>query len=240
MTIGTFFIYGLFRLKFKQPLQFIKEYDKKQFWFLILLTFIPFVIHTVIGLVYGSDIRPRWGYVFWYMLGIMLFYFLPCKIEKKEFNVVVKCVYFVMLIIFISFGTLLTVEKTYRSRMFADVIWSDLNKIWSKQFDTPLKYVGGDSEWSFPMSIYGNTHPINVMDTFGYKNPWIDEEDLKKHGVIILHKNRGKMGYESHLACHYLSEDYPIDIKEYKFVLYNALGQPRDYKMYYVIIPPMK
>ena len=101
--IGTLVIYGLYRLKFSKKIEFIKDYDKKQFWFLIILTFMPCIIHTVIGLCYGSDIRPRWGYVFWYMLGIMLFYFFPAKTEKEEFKFILKSAYSVMLIIFLSF-----------------------------------------------------------------------------------------------------------------------------------------
>ena len=240
MMIGTLVIYGLFRLKFKEPFKLIEEYDKKQFWFLILLSFIPFFIHVIIGLIYGSDIRPRWGYVFWYMLGIMLFYFFPSKIEKQEFNYTVKCVYSVMLIIFLAFGTMLTVEKTYRSRFPVNVVWNDLKTFWAESVDTPLKYVGGDSEWSFPLTIYGDTHPVNIMDTFGYKNPWIDEEDLKKHGAIIVDKRADRIAQEVRIACPYLDENYKYEIKEYKFMLYNALRQPREYTMHYIIIPPIK
>lgn len=239
MIIGTLFIYGLYRFKFKQEWKIIKDYDKKQFWFLILLCFVPFIIHVFIGLWYGSDIRPRWGYVFWYMFGIILFYCLPSKVERKEFDFVVKCAYFVMLVIFLSLGTLLTVEKNYRSRYPVAEVFGDLKEIWAENVDTPLKYVGGDSEWSFPITIYGDTHPTNIMDTFGYKNPWIDEDDLKKSGAIILDR-RAKMAiYWAKLAAPYLPENYRFKMHQYKFDVKNALGQSREYKIYYIIIPPM-
>lgn len=241
MSCGTLLIYGLYRLKFKQPFECIKDYDKKQFWFLILLCFVPFVIHVLIGLWYGSDIRPRWGYVFWYMLGIMLFYYFPTKIEKKEFDYIVKCAYSMMLIIFLTLGTLLAVEKNYRSRYPVAQVWAELNELWAKQgINVPLKYVGGDSEWSFPLTIYGDTKPINIMDTFGYKNPWIDEDDLKKSGAIIIDRRRDRLDKETRQACPYLDEEYEIIPVEYKFFVKNALGQSREYTTYYVIIPPME
>lgn len=239
MCCGMLFIYGLFRLKFKQEYIFIKEYDKKQFWFLLLLCFVPFLVHVFIGLYFGSDIRPRWGYVFWYMAGIMLFYFFPVKVERKEFDFIVKCVYSVMLIIFLSLGTLLTVEKNYGSRYPVDTVFSGLKSVWKENIDTPLKYIGGDSTWSFPITVYGDTHPINIMDTFGYKNPWIDEDDLKKSGAIFVDKFPKRTLYWAKLATPYLSEDYRMKLHAYIFNVKNALGQSREYEIYYVIIPPI-
>lgn len=238
--IGTLTIYFLYRLKFARKLDFIKEYNKKQFWFLLIITFAPCLIHTLIGLCYGSDIRPRWGYVFWYMLGIMLFYFFPAKTEKEEFKFILKSSYLVMLIVFLSFGTILTVEKNYRSRYPVAKVFGDLKSIWAAKYDTPLKYIGGDSEWSFPISIYGDTHPINIMDTFGYKNPWIDEEDLKKSGAIIIDRDSDNVIKETRQACPYLSEDYVIEPAEYKFFVHNALKMPREYTVSIYVVPPVK
>ena len=131
--IGTLVIYSLFRLITKQKLEFTKEYNKKEFWFLLILTFVPCIIHTLIGLYYGSDVRPRWGYVFWYMLGIMLFYSFPCKTEEKEFKIALKLSYIVMFIIFLVMGTMFTVEKNYRSRYPVDIIWNDMSTLWNRK-----------------------------------------------------------------------------------------------------------
>ena len=119
-------------------------------------------------------------------------------------------------------------------------MFGDLKNIWAEQYDTPLKYIGGDSEWSFPISIYGDTHPINIMDTFGYKNPWIDEEDLKKSGAIIIDRNPYHVIEETRQACPYLSEDYVIEPMEYKFFVHNALGMPKEYTVAIFVVPPIK
>ena len=237
--IGTLAIYALFRFVQARKLEFIKDYDKKQFWFLLILTFVPCIIHATIGLVYGSDIRPRWGYVFWYMLGIMLFYFLPSKTGEKEFKFILKSAYTVMLITFLALGTLFTVEKNYRSRYPVAKIFGDLQTVWAQKYSSPLKYVGGDSEWSFPLSIYGKTHPINIMDTFGYKNPWIDEEDLKKSGAIIVDRRPENIIKETRKACPYLDKNFVIKPVKYNFKIYNALNLSRDYYTYYFIVPPI-
>ena len=41
-------------------------------------------------------------------------------------------------------------------------------------------------------------------------------------------------------SCPYLDEDYPMNIKEYKFKVKNALNMEREYQIYYMIVPPQK
>ena len=238
--IGTLAVYCLFRFVKARTIEFIKDYDRKQFWFLLILTFLPCLIHTIIGIIYGSDIRPRWGYVFWYMLGIMLFYFFPCKIDNKDFKFILKSAYIVMLIIFLILGTLFTVEKNYRSRYPVAEVFEDIQTVWAENYNTPVKYIGGDSEWSFPITIYGEGHPINIMDTFGYKNPWIDEEDLKKSGAVFIDRNPYRLIKSVKKACGYLNEDFIISPVKYNFKIFNALNLSRDYYTYYFIVPPIK
>ena len=242
--IGTLAIYGFYRIIFDREFEFVKNYDKEKFWFLIILSFFSLVIHTLIGIICGSDIRPRWGYVFWYMLGIMLFYFFPSKIDKDSFKFILKSSYAVMFIILISMGTMLAVEKNYRSRYPVAKTWEILQNIWAKEYKTPLKYIGGDSEWSFPVSIYADSHPINIMDTYGYKNPWIDEEDLKKHGAIIIDKWDEGVKYAAINAAPYLNLKFDeIELKEFYLTVQNAIKFPKEergYTVYYYIIPPVK
>ena len=242
--IGTIAIYALYRIVFDQNVKFVKEYDKEKFWFLILLSFFSLVVHTVIGVICGSDIRPRWGYVFWYMLGIMLFYCFPSKIDKTSFKFIFKSAYAVMIIIFITMFIMLAGERNYRSRYPVAKVWDGLEKIWAEKYNTPLKYIGGDSEWSFPLSIYSKDHPTNIMDTYGYKNPWIDEEDLKKYGAIIIDRWDEGVKYATIKAAPYLNLEFDdIPLEEYTFTVQNAIKYPkkeREYTIYYYIIPPIQ
>ena len=107
-----------------------------------------------------------------------------------------------------------------------------------KYNNTPLKYVGGDSEWSFPLTIYAKNHPINIMDTFGYKNPWIDEKDLKKNGAVFINRNPSIIKDEIRKGCPYLSKEIEIVPVEYKFIVHNALKMPREYTIYYYMVAP--
>lgn len=238
LIAGVIVIFALTKLKFKSPFKFIENYKNEDVWFLILIGFTPLVIHLVMGFINGGTMRPRWGYEFWYMTGIILFYFFPTEISKKEFDFTFKLAYSAMFIIFLSLGTLLAVEKNYRSRYPVDTVFNDIKEIWAENAGTPLKYIGGYIEWTLPLTIYGNTHPDCMLDTFGYKNPWIDEQDLEKSGVFIIDRTIEKVQKQTKMACPYLPDDYKIEPVNYRFEVKNALGMPREYSIYYFIVPP--
>lgn len=240
LIAGSLAIFGITKLKFKSPFKFVENYKKEDFWFLILIGFVPLIFHLVMGFINGGTMRPRWGYEFWYMLGIMLFYFVPTEISKKEFDFIFKLAYSAMFIILVALGTLLAVEKNYRSRYPVDTVFNDIKAIWAENVGTPLEYVGGYIEWTLPLTIYGDTHPDCMLDTFGYKNPWISEENLKKSGVFVIDRTIEKVKKQTKMACPYLPDDYKIEPKNYKFTVKNALGMPREYSIHYFIVPPIE
>ena len=209
-------------------------------WFLILFSVIPLLIHLTMGICGGGTMRPRWGFEFMYLIGIIMFYFFPTKdISRKDFNFITGFAYFAMLVILIVMGTLLSVEKNYRSRYPVAKIYNDMQTFWSESQKTPLKYLGGYIEWTLPLTIYQDSHPQIILDTHGYKNPWIDEEDLKASGILIIDRNIDDVIGETQKSCPYLKDDFKIEPKEYKFGITNAFGQPREYTIHYFIVPPM-
>lgn len=232
IIVGMFFIF-----KYKHSFK-IQKADEK-FWFLTILTFTPLIVHLLLAIYTGSNMRPQWNYVFWFLSGILFFYMLPDKLNQNEFKFVVKFSYIVMLVVSVSFGTMLTVEKNYRSRYPVNDVFQDFKNIWTDEFGVPLKYVGGFHEFTFPLSIYGDTHPINIMDTFGYKNIWIDEQDLENHGALIISRRPYKLDNYVRKSCPYFTEDNAVIPKEYKFIVRNALNMPREYTIYYFIVPPI-
>ncbi len=235
--ILTFFI--LMKIIYKSPFEIRKNYSKSEAWFLLILGFAPIILHLLMGTIEGGTMRPRWGFEFWYLISIILFYFFPTDITKKEFNFGIKCGFFAMIITFIALGTLLTVEKNYRSRYPVSKIYKDMKQIWEAKSNKPLKYIGGYIEWTLPLTIYSENHPDCILDTFGYKNPWIDENDLKQTGILIIDRTKNQVTKQTFKSCPYLQKDHKVKPVEYKFTLKNALGKEREYTIYYYIVPPM-
>ena len=239
VIFGSLLIFVLLKKKFNSAFKFIESYDKKDFWFLILLGLGPIILHLLMGLIDGGNMRPRWGFEFWFLLGVMLFYFFPVNVTKKEFVFTLKSAYVVMFIIFLALGGLLSIEQNYRSRYPVAEVFGDLKKAWAEEVNTPVKYVGGYLEWTLPLTIYGDLHPKTILDTHGYKDPWLDAEDVKKSGVLVLDRTYDQtIGYVR-MSCPYLSEDFVIEPVEYKFNVRNFFGMPREYTIYYFIVPPM-
>ena len=239
--IGSVVLYFVFMLLTKQPIR-LREIDSKQdLWFFLLLGFAPLLIHLVMGILEGGTMRPRWGFEFWYMTGIMLFYFFPCKVEKKDFDIFLCMALFAMAATLIALGTLLAVEKNYRSRYPVPQVYGDVKAIWEEQTGTPLKYLGGYIEWTLPLVIYNQNDNLNcLLDTFGYPSPWINQEDFKKSGAFFIDRTVGEL--ETHLRKAYpeLPEDFSFEPVEYRFTLTNAFNQPREYTVYYYIVQPEK
>ena len=240
-VIGTLLTYALLKLinKGKNNNEVNFKLDSKSV-FILLVGIFPLVIHVLMGVISGGTMRPRWGYEFLYMTGIILFYFFPIKeISKKDFDFVFKCIYVIMGIVAISMTTLLGVEKNYRSRYPVAHIHNDLIKIWEAKYNTPLKYIGGYIEWTLPLTIYSKTHPDCILDTNGYPNPWVPEEELKKSGFIIIDRTIEELETHFRKECTYLDKSYKIKPTKYRFKVKNALNMEREYQIYYLIIPPM-
>ena len=238
-VLGTLLIFYL--LKYKQKFQIkINFTSDEKSWFLILICFTPLIIHLLMGLFSGSAMRSRWGYEFLFLTGIMLFYFIPTKeISKEDFKFVLKFAYIAMLLVAVAMTTLLGIEKNYRSRYPVSTIYNDLIADWQKQnINSPLKYIGGYIEWTLPLTIYAPAHPACILDTNGYKNPWINEEDLKKSGLIVIDRTQEELIYDLYKACPYLDKSLPLEPVEYRFKVKNALNMEREYTIYYLIVPP--
>lgn len=240
VIIGSCLIFVLLKFKQKSSFKFAGNLDKEKVWFLLLFAFCPLMIHLLMGLSAGGTMRPRWGFEFLYLTGIMLFYFFPTKdISKEDLLYTLNMSLVAMTIILLSLGTLLAVEKNYRSRYPVSVIYNDMINSWNSKYNTPLKYFGGYIEWTLPLVIYGDQKTDCILDTNGYKNPWIDENDLKKSGILVLDRNVQDVEKEVRKSCPYLAQDYEIVPIEYKFTVTNALNMPREYTIYYYIVPPM-
>ena len=240
VIIGSVVLYFFFFLVKRIPVKFRQIDNKQDLWFFLLLGFAPLIFHLLLGIFEGGTMRPRWGFEFWYMTGIMLFYFFPCNIERKDFNFFLKMALFAITVTFVAMSTLLSVEKNYRSRYPVPEVYSDIKSIWEEQTGTPMKYVGGYIEWTLPVVIYSNDKLVCLLDTFGYPSPWIDEEDFKKSGAFFI--DRTVQELNSHIKKAYpdIPEDFAIEPVEYKFTLTNAFNQPREYTVYYYIVPPLK
>ena len=78
-----------------------------------------------------------------------------------------------------------------------------------------------------------------IQNVVSVKNPWIDEKDLKKSGIMIIGRDEEHIFDDTKKACPYLDDSYVITPMPYSFKVKNAFGQERQYDIFYHIVPPM-
>jgi len=235
---GVLIIYTALKIRQKSPFKLNLDGDKRVIWFFVLFGLGAFIIQFTMGLIEGGNMRARWGYEYWFMTGMMLFYFFPVDVDKDAFKFTLKSAYIVMFVIFLSLGTLLAVEKNYRSRYPVAQVFGDLKSFWAQSYDGAPEYLGGYIEWTLPIYVYAPEHPKVLLDTYGYPDPWTDYELMKKRGVLIIDRTPDKVINQAFRSVPYLNKDEIIEPTEYKFMVHNALGQGREYTIYYYIVPP--
>ncbi len=235
---GSLFIFLMLKLKFK--LQTVANRNVADSWFLIFMGLYPVILQASPGLFTGAEILGTWGYPMIYLTGIMLFYFFPLNCSDKLVSYAIKWVYGVMSIIFIVLLILFSVEKNFRSRYPYEKIANDFKQIYSEKTGKSLKYIGGYIEYALPISIYDETHPQMILDTYGYENPWVKSDNIKQEGALVIAQSKKSVAIQAKKLIPFLPEDYVIKPLEYDFTISNKFKQQRKYKMFYVIIPPLK
>ena len=229
---GTIFIYFTALLFSKEKILETekKDNDKK---FLICAGVLPLIIQSLNGL-NGNYMIPQWGYSLLFMSGIMLFYFFPFKISDKVIKYIISWVFAAM---FITFAVLLIVfatEKNFANRFPVSQVTETLGNIYESSTGQKIKYLGGFIELTIPLHLYNNDYKV-ILNTYEHTDPWIDEDDLRKSGALIIGRNPAYMdGYiESSVPN---LKDKP-DVKEFSFTVKSVIGKERVYTMFYAIVP---
>ena len=218
-----------------------KNYKTPESIFILLITFCPMISQSSMAAIENSRILGMWGSMMVSFIGLWLFHFFPIKFDKKTFNYCIKWVYALMFAwlfgIFI-FSQLQT--KLHMSFPYQEVIPA-INTDWDKTTNgADLKYICGHIDYVFKLSRYNNRRPTVILETFGYKNPWVDHNDIIKSGVLVIGKSKKTLIHNAKEMVILLPTDYKIEPKRYDFVITNKLGKSKKYKFYYTIIPPRK
>ncbi len=70
-----------------------------------------------------------------------------------------------------------------------------LTKAWREQFAVPCPYVIGNRKDSCFMCYYSPDHPRAFFDHDPKLSPWIDPEDIRKKGAVILWRSEDDPDY---------------------------------------------
>lgn len=228
-------IYLLTALQAKN-IKFNSESGKKERFFLLWAFFAPIVLQGSMGLVTGNRVPSVWGSIMLSMSGMMLFYFFPVKFNEKTFKYFASFVFSVLLLNLIGIFVYSKLQTDMLVSFPKDTIMKDVSLVWNENVKKPLKYVDGDMYYSFYFRTYYPNKPKPILDTFGADNIWIDIEDIKKSGLLVIGRN-----YESIIAKIYERFGYydkNLPIYKYSFNVCNILNNCEEEVFYYSIVKP--
>ena len=231
-VFGVFFIYFSAFL-FSRENKSECENNKDTKIFLICTGILPVILQSLNGL-NGNYMIPQWGYSLLFMCGIMLFYFFPFKISDRVVKYIVSWVFAAMIITSIVLTSIFTTEKNFANRFPVHQVTEILNNIYKDATGQQIKYLGGFIELTVPLHLYNEKYNV-ILDTFGLPNPWIDIQDLRKSGALIIGRNPAYMQY-------YIKSSVPDlreipEVNEFSFTVKNTFNSEREYTMYYAIVP---
>ena len=155
--------------------------------FILLVGLLPIFILGATGAISNSRVIGAWGSTMLSYIGLILFYFFPIKFSEKTFDYFIKWLYAIVIMWVVGIR-IFAVFQTQSDISYPKIkIMSDFDNIWAKETNNAeLKYVGGNLDDTFQFRLYNSQHPTVILETFGYKNPWINHEDVLKSGAIIM------------------------------------------------------
>ncbi len=156
-----------------------------------MLAFGPFAVVTVVAALSGRAPIAMWGYPLWTFLPLAaVLWFGPVTdgIRLRIFAGGVIFLFFLGPAIFI--GTYFA-EQSLRVRPKATefpgrVLAERLTREWRDATGAPLRYVAGTEFVANNVAVYAPERPSVVVHGRPKISPWIDMDDLKRKGVLVV------------------------------------------------------
>jgi hypothetical protein len=109
-------------------------------------------------------------------------------------------------------------------------------KVWREKTGTPLVYIGGGELAVNSIAVYSADHPHVIVHGFPGRSSWIDMEDVRRKGVLILWSEdvRGSVFVPRWEKIFGFKDGEATSVVE----LPLQTPRPKTVRLRYVIIPP--
>lgn len=158
----------------------------------------PFIFLLLLSLIFNIRLRSMWGAPIWGFVGIILFLIFDVKFTQNIYRRFIKNIIVVALLFVLLFFGAYFVAPYYGVKMAGDYPGQKLAKffteVWRKETGKPLKIVAGLIKPIGSIALYSEDKPKVITNMRLDHAPWVTEEDIKKHGMLIVweHKHEHK------------------------------------------------
>ena len=237
---GSLFVYLMLALFSKNISLKNSEAKKENAAFILIVGLCPVVIQGIMGFITGNRIPSIWGSSMIGLFGVLLCYFFPINLKENSFKFFNAIVYLAMFVTIIVVTVFMRLQTQFVFSYPYQKIMPEINEQWELETNNAvLKYVGGYIDWVFYWRAYDKNHPQVILETFGHKNPWVNQEDIYKSGAIIFDENEDLVKHSAHDMIELLPSDYSINTHKYDFDVCNIYDKCYTETFYYAIIPPL-
>ena len=194
LAVPTIAAFAFIRFKAEKEKKPVRKGDAL---FLLSMGILPLLLYASIGFYSGNDVKITWGFPLYYMLGILLFYFFPFKLNKRLFKRGMMIAYLLMAAMAVDRVIAFSKSTHYNTSINKSRFLPQMEAIWDEQTGRqPMRYVRGNLLFTGYLTLHGRDKPINIMKTWGFPNPWIDEEDIRSSYILEISKEPTD-GYDS-------------------------------------------
>ncbi|NKI70206.1 hypothetical protein GN109_12305 [Collimonas pratensis] len=160
--------------------------------YLMTLAFGPLFFSLLLSITTVRPLRTMWGAPLWCFVGLFAVTTIRPMFtlaRSRHFGYVWGAALLLPTIIFI-------LEQCYaphftgnekRTRFPGDQLAKIVAERWHASFDSPLKYVVGDTWHAGNVAFYADERPSAMFSHGAYRfSPWIDPSDMKRFGAVVV------------------------------------------------------
>ncbi|HEX2656515.1 MAG TPA: glycosyltransferase family 39 protein [Xanthobacteraceae bacterium] len=156
-----------------------------------LLAFGPMATITAVSIVTGRGLIAMWGYPLWLFLGLWIVLFAPRALNRLRLERIVTAwavVFALYALAFIAnYEVMPRFDHRYRAVFFpGERLGMELSHRFKEATGTPLAYVIGTMWVGGNIGHYAAERPRVLIDGDPHRAPWIDLNDLKAKGAIVV------------------------------------------------------
>lgn len=198
----------------------------------------PFLVTTLVALPLGRLPVAMWGYPLWSILPLAIVAWRDAPLDPVRLKRFAAAVIAVLVIMPLAYVVVEEVEPMLRDRpkatqfpgrRLADIVTRDF----FEKTGQPLTYVAGTEFAANNVAVYGPTRPHVIVHGDPALSPWIDMDDVKKRGVLLVWEEQGAA-----LVDDWMKTFPGATVRGRVTLPRQAHGKVAPVRLQYAIVPP--
>ena len=146
--------------------------------FIFYVGILPVLMMAGISMIMGIKLKSMWGSPVMYMLGVCFFTWFPFDINKS-FKPLLRTCWGALILFATAFALQVVFTTSAKFKINANDF---VNHVKAKDFN----YVGGSVWLASSVGSYAFNHPKVLFLMSPETNPWIDMNDVKEKGILVV------------------------------------------------------